>query len=232
MTSLNDEEKHDVRFAISSNLVEKDRQVYFSDYVIELQNEEDEKRRRIRDARRRAEKEQRDAFHDRLSELAKDGVITPVTRWRSMEDKLSSEPTYEPVNAQGRDVACDMFEDFVYDWKEEYRRDKVILGRVWEMSKKDFVFDTNVDANVVDDFGKMLLESSADNQDLYGEIRRMSTRENPLYLSSITLFFKDLKEDKESGKKNADGDESSEDEGEIKEDEEGEEDKEGEEKED
>lgn len=226
MSLLDDEEKNDVRFAISPNLVEKDRQVYFSDFVIELQNEEDEKRRRIRDARRRAEKEQRDAFHVRLSELAKDGAITPDTRWRSMEDKLSIEPTYEPVNAQGRDVACDMFEDFVYDWKEEYRRDKVILGRVWEMSKKDFVFDTNEDANVVDDFGKMLLESSADHQDLYGEIRRMSTRENPLYLSSIALFFKDLQEDKESGKKNAD-DESSEDEGEIKEDEE-----EGEEKED
>ena len=64
----------------------------------------------------------------------------------------------------------------------------------------------------------MLLESSADHQDLYGEIRRMSTRENPLYLSSIALFFKELNEDKESGKKNAD--ESSEDEGEIKEDEE------------
>jgi len=95
------------------------------------------------------------------------------------------------------------------------------------MSKKDFVFD-NEDANVVDDFGKMLLESSADHQDLYGEIRRMSTRENPLYLSSIALFFKDLKEDKESGKKNAD-DESSEDEGEIKEDDE---EGEGEEKED
>ena len=231
MISLDDKEKNDVRFAISPNLVEKDRQVYFSDYVIELQNEEDEKRRRIRDARRRAEKEQRDAFHDRLSELAKDGMITPDTRWRSMEDKLSSEPTYEPVNAQGRDVACDMFEDFVYDWKEEYRRDKVILGRVWEMSKKDFVFDMDGDANVVDDFSKMLLESSADHQDLYGEIRRMSTRENPLYLSSIALFFKELKEDKESGKKNAD-DESSEDEGEIKEDEEGEEDKEGEGKED
>ena len=39
-----------------------DRQVYFSDHVIELQNTEDEKRRRIRDARRRAEKAQVSVF--------------------------------------------------------------------------------------------------------------------------------------------------------------------------
>ena len=226
MTSLTDLEKSDSRLEISINMSETDRQLYFSDYVIELQNAEDEKRRRIRDARHRAEKAQRDAFKGRLVELAKSGIITPDTRWRGLEDKVSNDPTYEPVLAQGREVAREFFEDFVYDWKEEYRRDKVILNRVWEMSKKDFAFvDDDYNANV-EEFGKMMLEWSARSPDLYGEIRRMSNRENPL--SSVRLFFNERRVELVSsrnghGKKCGIGslrncDESSEDEGEIIED--------------
>ncbi len=204
---------------------ETERQLYFSDFVIELQNAEDEKQRRIRDARRRAEKAQRDAFRERLVELAKSGVVTPDTRWRGVEGKVANDPTYEPVQAQGRDVAREIFEDFVYDWSAEYRHDLVTLVRVWDMSKKDFVFDDN-DANGenVENFGKMLLEASADSPALYGEIRRMSNRESPL--SSIHLFFKDRKAASDSARNghakkrggSANGDVSSEDEGEIIED--------------
>lgn len=232
MTSLTEAEKSDSRFALSPHMSETDRQLYFSDFVIELQNAEDEKRRRIRDARRRAEKAQRDAFRERLGELAKEGILTPETRWRGVEDRVSNDPTYEPVAAQGREVARELFEDFVYDWKEEYRRDRITLGRVWEKSKKEFVFDDKAN---VEEFGKMLLESSAGSPDLYGEIRRISNRESSLP-SSIALFFKELRVDAEAsnngnGKKRGSlsgkGDESSEDEGEIIEDGEvGEEDKE------
>ena len=56
--SLDATERSDTRFVTSSLMSDTDRQVYFSDHVIELQNTEDEKRRRIRDARRRAEKAQ------------------------------------------------------------------------------------------------------------------------------------------------------------------------------
>jgi pre-mRNA-processing factor 40 len=205
MSSLTDTEKIDSRFEISINMSETDRQLYFSDHVIELQNAEDEKRRRIRDARHRAEKAQREAFRDRLVELAKSGIITPETRWRGVEDKV--------------------FEDFVYDWKEEYRRDKVTLNRVWEMSKKEFAFDGDDKANV-EEFSKLMLEWSARSPDLYGEIRRMSNRENPL--SSVHLFFNERRAELVStknghGKKRGigslpNGDESSEDEGEIIED--------------
>lgn len=225
MSSLTDTEKIDSRFEISINMSETDRQLYFSDHVIELQNAEDEKRRRIRDARHRAEKAQREAFRDRLVELAKSGIITPETRWRGVEDKVSNDPTYEPVQAQGREVARELFEDFVYDWKEEYRRDKVTLNRVWEMSKKEFAFDGDDMANV-EEFSKLMLEWSARSPDLYGEIRRMSNRENPL--SSVHLFFNERRAELVStknghGKKRGigglpNGDESSEDEGEIIED--------------
>jgi len=228
VSSLTEDEKSDPRFAISSLMSDSDRQLYFSDYVIELQNTEDEKRRRIRDARRRAEKAQRDVFREKLIELAKEGVVTPDTRWRGIEEKVSSQypNVFGPVQAQGLEVARELFEDFVYDWKEEYRRDKVTLVRVWDSStskKKEFKFDDKKKASV-EDFGKLLLESCAGSPDLYGEIRRISNRENPI--SSIHLFFNELKADAEAakngnGKKRGsllNGDESSEDEGEIIED--------------
>ena len=216
MSSLDETEKGDARFATSINMSETDRQLYFSDYVIDLQNQEDEKRRRIRDARRRAEKAQRDAFRERLGELSKAGVLTPEARWRGFEEKVSNDPTYEPVQAQGRDVARELFEDFVYDWKEKYRRDKVTLVRVWEMSKKEFAFDDENEEK----FGKMLLEACAGSPDLYGEIRRITNREDTLFLSSVSLFYNELKSDSEVAKNGngKDGDESSEDEGEIIED--------------
>jgi len=237
LSSLTPAELADPRFAINGPnpqqyMSDSDRQLYFSDHVIELQNAEDEKRRRIRDARRRAEKAQRDAFRERLVELAKGGLITPETRWRGIEERVSGDKSFEQVQAQGREVAREMFEDFVYDWKEEYRRDKITLVRVWEMSKKkqEFVFD---DKSSAEDFSKVLLESSAGSPDLYGEIRRMSNlaKKNPL--SSIQLFFNELRanhssptsKNKKNGHNNdgkkkhgSENNDSSEDEGEIIED--------------
>jgi pre-mRNA-processing factor 40 len=225
MSSLTETEKSDVRFAISANMSDTERQLYFSDFVIELQNAEEETHRRIRDARRRAEKAQRDAFRNRLAELAKLGVITPETRWRGVEGKVANDPTYEPVQAQGRDVAREIFEDFVFDWKEEYRHDLVTLIRVWDMSKKDFVFDEDNTENV-EKFGKILLEASAGSPELYGEIRRMLNRESPL--SNVHLFFKERRavasdsakhgHSKKRGNSSPNGEISSEDEGEIIED--------------
>ncbi len=213
-TPITDAEKFD--------LSETERQLYFSDYVLELQNAEDEKHRRIRDARRRAEQAQRDAFRGRLVELAKSEVVTPGTRWRSVEGKVVNDPTYEPVQVQGREVAREIFEDFIYDWSTEYRRDLVTLDRVWDMSKKAVVFGDD-DANVenIESFGKMLLEASADSPSLYGEIRRMWNRDSPL--SSIHLFFKERKAASNSASNgrtkkcgfSSNGDVSSEDEGEI-----------------
>ena len=217
MSSLKDEEKNDSIFIVSANMSDSDRQLYFSDYVIELQNAEDEKRRRIRDARRRAEKAQRDAYREKLREFAKLGTIIPSTHWRSVEDKIASDPSYEPVLDQGRDIPMEIFNDFVDDWNEQYRRDRSTLSRVWESNKKDI----KLDEITGDDFSKKLLDCSANSPDVYADIRRMSSNEP---LSSITLFFNELKEN--SGGNNArrnsllNDNDSSEDEGEIKEEEE------------
>ncbi|KAL9185344.1 hypothetical protein ACHAXT_003121 [Thalassiosira profunda] len=220
VSSLAEGEQSDARFATGQHMTEQERQLYFSDRVIELQNAEGERRRRIRDARRRAEKAQRDAFREKLSELAKEGIITPDTRWRGVEERVSSRypDTYGPVREQGREVARELFEDFVYDWQEEYGRDRKTLERAWESSskKKDFKIDGTATA---EEFGKLLLDLSAGSPELYGEIRRISHRETPV--SSVALYFDQLKAEVNGGKRRGSssrGDESSEDEGEIVED--------------
>ena len=211
LSSLEEIEKNDSRFSVSANLSDSDRQLYFADYVIELQTAEDEKRRRIRDARRRAEKAQRDAYRTMLRTMAEAGSINPSTRWRGMEDKVSSDPSFEPVQAQGREVPRELFEDFVAEWNDEYRRDRATLTRVLGLGKGEFKVD---ETTTLDGFTNKLLDLSGPSSDLYGEVRRMLNRDNPL--SSTRLFFNELRTENVAVVK--DGNESSEDEGEIVED--------------
>lgn len=223
LASLEEKDKLDKRFIVSPVMSDSDRQLYFADYVIELQAVEDEKRRRIRDARRRAEKAQRDAYRDTLRLMATQGKIIPSSRWRNFEDVICSEGTFGPVSEQDRDAPRDMFEDFVEDWADSYRRDKVFLSRLFSSSKS---LTVTVDAQY-EDFTKTLLEVAAYSPDVYSDARRVINREEPI--SSAKLFFNELVlqakiDDKSSvsfGRRRGGAgnrDESSSDEGEIVED--------------
>jgi hypothetical protein len=117
------------------------------------------------------------------------------------------------VLAQGRDVPMEIFNDFVDDWSEQYRRDRSTLSRLWEPRKNELKLDEIAE----EVFRKKLLDYSADSPDIYGDIRRMSSNEP---LSSIRLFFNELKassgEIYAKKRHNLLGiDDSSEDEGEI-----------------
>jgi len=184
--SLEENDKGDKRFIVSSAMSDSDRQLYFADFVIELQAMEDEKRRRIRDARRSAEKAQRDAYRDTLRSMATQGKIIPSSRWRNFEDMLSLEGTFGPVSEQDRDAPRDMFEDFVDDWADSYRRDKVFLSRLFSTFKTLIV---TVDTQY-GEFTKALLEEAAYSPDVYSDARRVLNREEPL--TSAKLFFNEL----------------------------------------
>ena len=86
----------------------------------------------------------------------------------------------------------------------------MIIECLWESSKKEFQLDQSTE----EDFSKKLLELAAVSPDIYGDIRRMSGTEA---LSSVRLFFNELKANIGSASLN-NNDDSSEDEGEIKED--------------
>ena len=85
--------------AVNINMIDSDRQLYFADYIIELQYLEEDKRKRIRDARRRAEKAQRDAYRQMLRKLALANKILPHTRWRNLEEHIAihEKESYQPV---------------------------------------------------------------------------------------------------------------------------------------
>jgi pre-mRNA-processing factor 40 len=219
LSALTDEEKSDPRFIVSNLMNHSERQVYFADYVIELQAEEDDKRNRIRGARRRAEKAQREAFEDALHHLARDGKIFPSSTWRSAEDIITSLPSYGPVNDQDREAPREMFESFVVDWSESYRRDRMVLSQIFSSATKNqFVITPDTS---YEEFTKALLEAASDTSDLHSLARRIINRSEPV--SSARMYLKELILDSKgiSGAviaraiRRRSGHDSSEDEGEI-----------------
>eukprot|EP00804_Cyclotella_cryptica_P014907 CCRYP_000545-RA/>CCRYP_000545-RA protein AED:0.00 eAED:0.00 QI:92/1/1/1/1/1/2/169/778 len=215
LSQLEENEKNDPKFLVSENMSDSDRQLFFADFVIQLQTAEDEKQRRILEARQRAEKAQRDAYRLRLREMAETGLIRPGTRWRSIEDKLACDPSYPPVYAQRRETPRELFEDFVDEWNDEYRRERAVLNRALGLAQAKFKFDENT---TLEEFKKKLLELSSPMPDLYSEIRRILIRDDAL--SSCWLFFNERMAEAKSenghgGGQILDGEESSEDEGEI-----------------
>ena len=226
MSPLSDSDKDDSRFKVSPNMVESDRQLYFADFVIELQAAEDDKRRRIRDARRRAEKAQRDAYRDALEKLASEGKITPSSHWRDVERLIESDGSYAPVHEQDRDAPRDLFEEFSEEWDGIYRRDRQVLSQLVHPSSNREILvtvDTKYEA-----FVKALLEEASSSPQLHAEARRITKTDEQL--SSTRLYFNELvkrAKDKHAvplrrrgygARRGPHGDSSSEDEGEIRED--------------
>jgi pre-mRNA-processing factor 40 len=186
--SLSEEEKTASRFEASSEMPDDDRQLLFADFVTDLQLGEDDKRRRIRDARRRAEKAQREAYREKLQSLAVSGEIVPTSRWRTVEGLVAADEAFGHVREQDRESPREMFEEFVDEWNESYRRDRAFLSQlVHPASNKDIVVTS---AMKYDEFTKALLDEAADSSDMYSEARRIIGRENPV--SSAQLYFDEL----------------------------------------
>ncbi len=215
--SLSDAEKDDPRFKISPHLSESDRQLFFADFVIELQAAEDDKRRRIRDARRRAEKAQREAYRGALKRLALDGVIRPYTRWRSIEEIVTADEAFNPVLSQDRDAPREIFEEFVDEWDDIYRQERAILSRLINPSDKPEII-VNPETSL-EDFVLLLVKEAEHTSESYGDTKRIVSREDPV--SSARLYLEELvsranhSSIRPGSQRRASQEDSSEDEGEI-----------------
>lgn len=214
---MSDDEKDDPRFKISPTLSESDRQLHFADFVIELQAAEDDKRRRIRDARRRAEKAQREAYRNVLKRLAIDGIIRPYTRWRSIEEFVMVDQAFNPVLAQDRDAPREIFEEFIDEWDDIYRQERAILSRLVNPSDKPEIVVTHETS--LEEFTKLLLKEAEHSPEIYGDTRRIANREEPI--SSVRLYLEELvsranhSNSRPGAQRRVPQDDSSEDEGEI-----------------
>ena len=188
LLGLSEAEKADPRFASSPSMSDSDRQLYFADFVIELQTAEDDKRRRIRDARRRAEKAQRDGYREALRTLAREGKIHPGSRWRSVEETVTADDSFGPVHTQDRSAPREIFEEFLDDWAETYRRDRDFLSQLTQPhSKKVSIVKPNT---TYQEFSEMLLNEAEYSPGVYGDARRIINKHDPV--SSARLFYDDL----------------------------------------
>lgn len=173
---------------MSPQLTDSDRQLLFADFVIELQAAEDDKRRRIRDARRRAEKAQREAYRDVLKRLGVEGKIRPYTRWRVIEEYVTADEAFNPVSAQDRDAPREIYEEFVDTWDDMYRREREFLSRfINPPDKKEITVDPETS---FEDFSKLLLAQAEYSAELYGDTRRIINRDEPV--SSARLYWEEL----------------------------------------
>eukprot|EP00980_Cylindrotheca_fusiformis_P028338 scaffold22592_cov129-Cylindrotheca_fusiformis.AAC.24 len=185
VASLDEDEKNDERFNGSATTTDSDRELFFADFVIELQAAEDDKRRRIRDARRRAEKAQRDAYREVLQNLAADRKISPSTRWRSIEELVFKDDSFNLVAAQDRDSPRSLFEEFVAEWDDNYHRERLFLSRLLPLG------DDKVTTGIsYDEFKKLLLDEASNSKELYGDIRQIINTEEPV--SSARLYYDEL----------------------------------------
>jgi len=228
LASLEEDELNDPRFLPSSLMSDSDRELYFSDYVIELQTAEDEKRRRIREARKRAETAQREAFCESLRRLATEGQIEPFSRWRAVEELISTEPTFGPVQEQDRNAPRDLYEDFVGEWNNRYQKDRSFISRLLHPPNSSGQSSIVVTAeSTFEEFKEKLLSSSAAIAMDYQDSRHILNTEDPV--SNARVYFNELlakvkgtilPSDQNLSHRSSAVDESSEDEGEIIEDDE------------
>eukprot|EP00535_Pseudo-nitzschia_heimii_P002093 CAMPEP_0197182504 /NCGR_PEP_ID=MMETSP1423-20130617/6431_1 /TAXON_ID=476441 /ORGANISM="Pseudo-nitzschia heimii, Strain UNC1101" /LENGTH=765 /DNA_ID=CAMNT_0042632935 /DNA_START=493 /DNA_END=2790 /DNA_ORIENTATION=+ len=219
LISLSEEEKIDSRFVVSKSLSNSDRELHFADFVIGLQKVEDDKRRRIQDARRRAEKAQRDQYRELLCKMATDKIIFPYSRWREVEDFLVKEDSYKLVESQDRVAPREIFEVFVEEWDSLYRRERNFLLRLLRSpSRPDIVISA---VTTFEDFKKIIAQESAYSSDIQNEAFRIFNRREPvstarLLFDELTVQTVDAK--RHGSRRGSTNDDSSEDEGEIIED--------------
>ena len=219
LSKLTNADKEDSRFKITPALSESERQIYFADFVILLQAEEDDKRRRIQDARHRAEKAQREAYRDILKRLSVEGRIRPNTRWQAVVDFLMAEEAFDIVSGQDQDAPREIFEEFVRKWDDAYYRERALLSRLIDESWTAELFVKH-DTSFLE-FTQNLLARVERPSDLYSDIKGIINTEDPV--STARIYWEELVSKAQHvahrQANHVDREESSEDEGEIFEDE-------------
>ncbi|KAL7509519.1 hypothetical protein ACHAXN_006500 [Cyclotella atomus] len=151
LSDLTMEEKQNANFTC---VKESDRQLYFADYVLQLQCSYEDQQRRIEEARMRAEKAQRGEFRSVLLDMARnngsnnDGgggganvnnntQLRPFTPWKEMQPILHKTSAYEKVYAQDVELPRELYMEFVNGWKDVYvGRDRKVLLRALGLMKK------------------------------------------------------------------------------------------------
>ena len=177
---------------MSKDISDEDKHLIFSDYIIELQEIAEEKRRRIMEARHRAEKIQRDDYRSFLRSLVKEGGIRINSIWREVQDTIVRDQSYNFVYDQDIDAPRIIYEDLLDDLRSMYRKDKSVLSRIASNHCQQRNKPLDCSNMSFEQFSKLLLSAAAStsSSDILSNDVRKFLAEEPI--SSALTYYIDL----------------------------------------
>jgi pre-mRNA-processing factor 40 len=188
VSSLGENQRNDPRFELSEHLSDTERQLYFADFIIHLQKLDDERRLKARSERVRIDEAHRLTFLEDIKELCRNGELLPTSTWRNVGRTISRLPSFGQLQEQGRNDPREIFEDFLAEWENSYRRDKSFLKRIICPSHSQPI---RLNANTsIDDFRKLILDASKTFLDATLQVQRIFERSDPV--SSAQIFLNEL----------------------------------------
>ncbi|KAL7574481.1 hypothetical protein ACA910_015845 [Epithemia clementina (nom. ined.)] len=200
----------------------QERDFLFGRFLDDLQQAEEENHRRSQEDRRQIEMDQREFFMETLVRLARDGYILPNSSYSSVVDSvLSEESSFVELHQHDRDRPRELFEDFVNDWNELYRGDRLFLSdivrRAYEKMGRNIVSDNDESYEA---FCQALLDEASGSANTHQRVYRIISEKSPV--SSAQLYFNEMRQSRKSVQsqpQRGTEEDSSEDEGEIAEEE-------------
>jgi pre-mRNA-processing factor 40 len=186
VSSLSAEEEKDNRFSQASMLRDSEKQEILQEFIQKKQDAERARVKRIHDAKIKLERAQRDDFVKALIRLAKESKILPFSRWRNCEDFLLAEDAYRLVRDQDKNTPRDLFENFVDQWYDNYRKERIFLHSIVVPTK----LLTDGANTKYSEFSKNLIDVSQSSYDTYLNVRDIINRQEPV--STAKLLFDEL----------------------------------------
>ncbi|KAF9621522.1 hypothetical protein IFM89_022540, partial [Coptis chinensis] len=116
-----------------SRLEKIDRLEVFKEYIMELEQEEEEQKKIQKDKLRRTERKDRDEFRKLMEE---DVAFTAKTHWRDYCIKVKETPAYIAVSSStSGSTPKDLFEDVAEELEKQYHEDKSRIKEAVKLKK-------------------------------------------------------------------------------------------------
>ncbi|MED6197496.1 hypothetical protein PIB30_056963 [Stylosanthes scabra] len=150
-----------------SRLEKIDRLDIFQDYLRDLEKEEEEQKKLLKEELRKTERKNRDEFRKLMEEHVAAGILTAKIHWRDYHIKVKDLPAYIAVasNTSGS-TAKDLFEDVAEELEKQYHDEKSRIKDAMKLAKitwsstftfEDFKSALSISSPPVSDFNLKLV---------------------------------------------------------------------------
>lgn len=126
-------------FAKDADLLGMDKEdalIVFEDHIRQLEQEEDEERKRENKRLVRQARKNREAFIQFLDELHAQGKLTSMSKWCNLYPEISADPRFTAMLSQpfAGSNPLDLFKFYVEDLKARYEDEKTIIRDITKIS--------------------------------------------------------------------------------------------------